>query len=67
MKKAMSPIIYAQFLNFLQEELSLNRDSIAIAEKTVEDNSGLLPIVLWQYGLVTLEELDQIYDWLETT
>ncbi|MBD1943946.1 DUF2949 domain-containing protein, partial [Coleofasciculus sp. FACHB-712] len=20
----------------------------------------------WQYGLVTLEQLDQIYDWLET-
>jgi hypothetical protein len=26
----------------------------------------LLPMVLWQYGLVTLEQLDQIFDWLET-
>jgi hypothetical protein len=26
-----------------------------------------LPMILWQYGLVTLEQLDQIYDWLETT
>lgn len=32
-----------------------------------EQNSpSLLPIILWQYGLVTLEQLDQILDWLET-
>ncbi|MCZ0902074.1 DUF2949 domain-containing protein, partial [Microcoleus sp. HI-ES] len=23
-----------------------------------------LPMVLWQYGLVTLEQLDKIFDWL---
>jgi hypothetical protein len=23
-----------------------------------------LPMILWQYGLVTLEQLDRIYDWL---
>jgi hypothetical protein len=25
-----------------------------------------LPMILWQYGLVTLEQLDRIFDWLET-
>jgi len=24
-------------------------------------------MLLWQYGLVTLEQLDQIYDWLEAS
>jgi Protein of unknown function (DUF2949) len=24
-----------------------------------------LPIILWQYGLVTLSQLNQIFDWLE--
>jgi hypothetical protein len=23
-----------------------------------------LPMVLWQYGLVTLDQLDKIFDWL---
>jgi hypothetical protein len=23
-------------------------------------------MTLWQYGLITLEQLEQIYDWLET-
>jgi hypothetical protein len=27
---------------------------------------NLLPMILWQYGLVTLKQLDQIFDWLET-
>ena len=63
----MSPLTYSRFLNFLQEELSLSTNSIAMAERSVKENSGLLPIVLWQYGLVTLQDLDKIYDWLESS
>lgn len=61
----MPPITYAQFIKFLQEEINLSDNSITMAQRSVEQNSGLLPMVLWQYGLVTLEQLDKIYDWLE--
>lgn len=61
----MSNNTYTRFLRFLHEELSLSPDSIAIAQKSVEQTQGPLPILLWQYGLITLNELDQIYDWLE--
>jgi hypothetical protein len=60
---------YQKLLNFLRQDLSLPDDSLAIAERTVSKNlehSNHLPIVLWQYGLITLEELDRIFDWLET-
>ncbi|MEY2984381.1 MAG: hypothetical protein RLZZ568_998 [Cyanobacteriota bacterium] len=60
---------YQNLLNFLRQDLSLPDASLAIAERTVSDSldsSNHLPIVLWQYGLITLEELDQIFDWLET-
>lgn len=60
---------YQKLLNFLRYDLSLPDDSLAIAERTVSKNlesSNHLPIVLWQYGLITLEELDRIFDWLET-
>jgi hypothetical protein len=30
-----------------------------------QSSSSLLPIILWQHGLVTLEQLDQILDWLD--
>ena len=60
----MKPTIYAKFIKFLQEELALSTDSIAVVQRTVEQQYAPIPMILWQYGLVTLEELDRIYDWL---
>jgi hypothetical protein len=54
-----------QLIDFLQTELSIPQDSIAIAQRTMEQNLGPLPMVLWQYGLITLKQLDRLYDWLE--
>jgi hypothetical protein len=61
----MAPATYSQFIRFLQEDLSLSASSIAIALRHREQDPGPLPMILWQYGLITLEQLDQIYDWLE--
>lgn len=62
----MTPSTYPKLVQFLREELLLPDASIAIAQKHSEQNQGPMPMILWQYGLVTLEQLDQIYDWLET-
>jgi hypothetical protein len=64
---SMLPLSNSRYplLNFLQEELALSPDSLAIAERSVEEHHGSLPIVLWQYGLISLADLDRIYDWLE--
>ncbi len=56
-----------RLLRFLKEELLLPNDSIGLALRHVEQDPGPLPIVLWQYGLITLEQLNKIYDWLETS
>lgn len=60
------PRHYERLVKFLQEELGLSPSSINLALKHSEQDLGPLPMVLWRYGLVTLEQLDQIYDWLET-
>ncbi len=62
----MKPAIYAKFITFLKEELALDNDSLKIVDKAVEDRTAPIPMVLWQYGLITLEELDRIYDWLHS-
>ncbi|MBL1208975.1 DUF2949 domain-containing protein [Geminocystis sp. GBBB08] len=62
----MPTMTYNRFIKFLQEEINLPKDSIAIAQRSVDQNLGLMPMVLWQYGLITIEQLDRIYDWLET-
>ena len=56
---------HANLIHFLQEELSIAPSSIKVALKHREQDPGPLPMILWQYGLVTLEQLEQIYDWME--
>jgi hypothetical protein len=60
-----TPTTYSRFIRFLQEDLALSAASIAIALRHREQDPGPLPMILWQYGLVTIEQLAQIYDWLE--
>ncbi|MBO1350002.1 MAG: DUF2949 domain-containing protein [Hormoscilla sp. GUM202] len=62
----MAPASYSPLIGFLQEELAIPFSSISVAMKRCEQDPGPLPMVLWQYGLVTLEQLDRIFDWLET-
>ncbi|WP_210407431.1 DUF2949 domain-containing protein [Hydrocoleum sp. CS-953] len=55
----------AQLIKFLKWELSIPDSAIATALRHQEEDSNQLPMVLWQYGLVTLQQLDQIFDWLQ--
>jgi hypothetical protein len=54
-----------QFMQYLENELALPKDSIALALRQVGHTFDLLPMALWQYGLITLPQLEQIFDWLE--
>lgn len=62
----MKPVTYQRFIRFLKEELALSTESIKTAERHYEREPGHLPMILWQYGLVTLDQLDRIFDWLES-
>ncbi len=67
----MAPARYTRVIRFLQEDLAISPASIAVAERVGGDKQrqrdkdpNSLPMVLWQYGLVTLDQLDKIFDWL---
>ncbi len=50
---------------FLQNELTVSSAEIALViEKQAELNAPI-PMLLWQYGLVSRSGLDRIFDWLE--
>jgi Protein of unknown function (DUF2949) len=53
-----------QLIQFLQHELALSEQVIAVALKHPEQETAPLEMILWQYGLVSLEQLGQIFDWL---
>lgn len=61
----MNTSLLIRLINFLQEELAIPAESIQIAVRQ-EAAPNLFPMVLWQYGLVSLEQLDKIFDWLES-
>jgi Protein of unknown function (DUF2949) len=55
-----------RLLKFLRDDLLLPNDSIDLALRHVKQDPGPLPIVLWQYGLISLEQLSKIFDWQES-
>lgn len=63
----MEPHTKLGLIKFLKEELALPTAAIDFAVRQCQQNTAMLPMILWQYGLVTLTQLDQIFDWLEMT
>jgi hypothetical protein len=45
--------------------MSLPSDSIALAVQHAEQTPSLLPMILWRYGLISIGQLEEIFDWLE--
>jgi hypothetical protein len=61
----MELMVSHPLVRFLKEDLGIPASSISLAVQQSEQTPSLLPMVLWQYGLITLAQLDQIFDWLE--
>jgi hypothetical protein len=53
-----------RFLAYLQQNLGLSEAALAIATRQQQPTTTELPIVLWNYGLITLEQLGKIFDWM---
>jgi hypothetical protein len=61
-------IIYAsdaKLINFLQSEIELSSADISVILRHPEFKNAPFPMLLWQYGLVDIEQLGKIFDWLE--
>nr|WP_157871778.1 DUF2949 domain-containing protein [Gloeothece verrucosa] len=50
---------------FLQEDLGIPQESVEMATRYASSQAGSLPMVLWQYGLIDLNQLDRVFDWME--
>tara|TARA_B100002019_G_scaffold37455_1_gene31351 strand:- start:434 stop:634 length:201 start_codon:yes stop_codon:yes gene_type:complete len=49
---------------FLIDEVGLDESSIELGLKLSIKNNTPLPILLWSYGMLTIEELDKLYSFL---
>ncbi|NJO72588.1 MAG: DUF2949 domain-containing protein [Leptolyngbyaceae cyanobacterium RM1_406_9] len=55
----------ASLIHFLQHELAISSAEIDVLLRHPERDYAPLPMLLWQYGLITMQQLAQIFDWLE--
>ncbi|MEA5593169.1 DUF2949 domain-containing protein [Rivularia sp. UHCC 0363] len=61
----LTPHSDTEFINFLKKELLLTSCDISVAVRKSSLDKGPLPMLLWKYGLVDIEQLERIFDWLE--
>jgi hypothetical protein len=54
-----------QLIDFLSKEMSIPTSSLEMALRRCNTSVGILPMVLWQYGLIDLEQLGKVLDWLD--
>ena len=60
----MNNIVSKEMIFFLFNELGLEESSIELGIKLSLKNNTPLPILLWSYGMLTIEELDKLYSFL---
>jgi hypothetical protein len=53
-----------KLLHFLRHEMELSPADIAVALRHRDFDQGPIPMLLWQYGFIDLQQLEKIFDWL---
>jgi Protein of unknown function (DUF2949) len=56
-----------QLIHYLKQDLGLSEAALALVSRQHKPTVTELPIVLWNHGLITLEQLGSIFDWMEGT
>ena len=60
----MNNIISREMIIYLFNVLGLDESTIELGIKLSKKNNTPLPILLWSYGMLTIEELDKLYSFL---
>ena len=50
-------------LQFLQRRLGLSPSALVLGQRQAELEQAPLPIVLWSFGLLSLQQLEDAFDW----
>ena len=60
----MNNYFHKEMIIYLFNEVGLKESSIELGLKLSIKNNTPLPILLWSYGMLTIEELDKLYSFL---
>ena len=60
----MNNYLSREMIIYLFDELGLDESTIELGIKLSIKNNTPLPVLLWSYGMLTIEELDKLYSFL---
>ena len=60
----MNNYLSREMITYLFNVLGLDESTIELGIKLSIKNNTPLPILLWSYGMLTIEELDKLYSFL---
>ena len=60
----MNNYVSREMIIYLFDVLGLEESNIELGIKLSIKNNTPLPILLWSYGMLTIEELDKLYSFL---
>ena len=60
----MNNYVSKEMIIYLFNVLGLDESTIELGIKLSIKNNTPLPILLWSYGMLTIEELDELYSFL---
>ena len=60
----MNNYVSREMIIYLYNVVGLDESSIELGIKLSIKNNTPLPILLWSYGMLTIEELDKLYSFL---
>ena len=60
----MNNYVSREMIIYLFNVLGLDESTIELGIKLSIKNKSPLPILLWSYGMLTIEELDKLYSFL---
>ena len=60
----MNNFVSREMIIYLFNVIGLDESSIELGLKLSKKNNTPLPILLWSYGMLTIEELDKLYSFL---
>jgi len=63
MSSQRQPPATEALLHFLQRRLGLSPSALELGQRQAELEQAPLPIVLWSFGLLSLQQLEEVFDW----
>ena len=59
------PVPPSALVDYLRMDIGLSDDALALGVRQSVQEQAPLPVTLWRFGLLSLGQLDQVYDWQE--